>query len=225
MAGTDKDSFDPKLPWGPPQPKSGIGRTGKAAAAGAGVPSRAVADAAPNPGSQHPYGPADAAALARIDERLKQVELDIGRRFDLLEEQASRQSVGLEAQLEKVAAAHSSSIEATGLLAGHLVTQLREELASLEAALVARHERSLARVELMLWQRDEELVAKLDAACEVMIQAVAGVASNEVTSRLLEGVATIAELLDTELTDIRRLVDDQRRAIGSAPPRGDAASS
>ena len=157
-------------------------------------------------------------ALARMDERLKQVELEIGRRFDLLEERASQQSVGLEAHLEKVAAAHLSSTEATALLAGHLVTQLREELASLEVALVGRHERSLARVELMLHQRHEELVAKVDATCAVMIQAVAGVASREVTSRLIEGVATIAELLETELAELRRLVNDQRPPPAIPPP-------
>ena len=164
-------------------------------------------------------------ALAQLDERLQEVERRIGRRFDLLEERASQQSVGLEAQLEKVAAAHSSTTEAVGLLAGHLVTQLGEQLAGLEAALVARHERSLARVELLLWQRHEELVAKLDAACRVTVEAVGGVASQEVTSRLLDGVATIAELLDSELADLRRLVDEQRRQAGGSPPKDPAPSS
>ena len=223
MAGPGDDSLDLKLPWGPPKPKPAVGAV-PPAGTDADVPSTTGARPAPEP-EPPSEAPVDAAALARMEDRLQRVEVEIGRRFDHLEERAAQQSVGLEAHLEKVAAAHASTTEATGLLAGHLVTQLREELASLEVALVARHERSLARVELMLWQRHEELVAKLDAACEVMIQAVAGVATREVTERLLQGVATIAELLDTELADLRRLVDDQRRAVESHPADRDPASS
>lgn len=220
MAASEGDrSLELRMPWGRPSRPQAAPEPVEPALPD--PPPAVLVNPPPEPSPPMGALPdAGAAGGGPADERLLRLESEISRRFDRLEERATRQDADLEAHLDKLQAAHAASVEASGMLAGHLVTRLSDELARVEAAQLAWNEQALARIEEVLGRRHEELLAKLDGTRAELVATVGSLASREVVDRLLEGVATIGELLDDELVDLRRLVEAGQDGAGAPATPG-----
>jgi len=145
------------------------------------------------------------AATSRMAVALERLQLGVATCFERLEERADAHAAGFGVSLEKLEArletAHAASVEAVGMLAGQV-------MAGIEAA---RHQLLVAQEEALV-ARHLELLAKIDAARAEMVDAVGGLASTQLIDKLLGDVVATGEVLDAELIDLKRMLNEQRVA-------------
>lgn len=203
-------------------------------------PDTAVRGGSSGPDTQpHERNAVVVAATPDLADRVERLELGMLRWFTRLEEQATAHDAALEARLEKLearlTAAHDASVEAVGLLAGHLVARFEEQVEGLESAIDAWHQRFASQLEAGMAQRHTELVTRLEADRsdrgatlealgalasgletdrDELLEAISGLASGQLVDRLLEGVVALGEVLDADLVNLRRLINQ-----GNLTPR------
>jgi hypothetical protein len=233
MAGSDDRGLELRLPWGaspgPPATRR-ADRTARPPAAESPRPD----PPRPPPSREHdePAAPSTGISARELALALDGLAQSVSSRFERLEDQIEAHESRLEARLDKLQASleasHAASLEAAGMLAGRLVARVEEQVAGIEAAFLAGHERVAAQNRALLGERHRELLAALEAERRATISALGQVASAQLTERLVEGVVALGEVLDAELVNLRRLLVAGPGAVDAsepAPPEPQPAAS
>jgi hypothetical protein len=225
MAGSDDRGLELRLPWGAPSPGPPVARRADRTARPPEADPPRPDPPRPPPSREHdePAAPGTGGISAReLAHALEGLAQSVSARFERLEDQIEAHESRLEARLDKLQASleasHAASLEAAGMLAGRLVARVEEQVAGIEAAVLAGHERVAAQNRALLGERHRELLAALEAERRATISALGQVASAQLTERLVEGVVALGEVLDAELVNLRRLLVVGPGAVDASEP-------
>lgn len=141
--------------------------------------------------------------VAGLQEQVEAIEGRLQERYDRAMVQVDEQAARVERALRA--------------LREDLVGEVDRQTARLESALGASRAQVVAEVSKADGIRHDELLAKLTDAQAGMLEAVGGLASGQLVDKLLEDVVATGEVLDAELIDLKRLLNDQR-TLGAVVP-------